>query len=52
MRPEDQSLTRDLSKTNNFYIEYMVTPGNVMLLFHLSCESDEERRCFIFWIFH
>lgn len=33
MRPEDQSLTRDLSKTNNFYIEYMVTSGNVMLLF-------------------
>lgn len=52
MRPEDQSLTRDLSKRNNFYVEYMVALANVMSLFHLSCESDEELCCFFSWILH
>lgn len=47
MRPEDQSLARDLSKPNNFYIEYMVASGNAMLLLHSSRESDEEQ-CFLF----
>lgn len=52
MSPGDQSLTRDLSKPNNFYIEYMVTSGNVLLLLRSARESDEEWCFFIFWILH
>lgn len=29
MRPEDQSLTRDLSKPSNFYIEYIASSGKL-----------------------